>query len=142
MTKNYYEALGVGRDASPEQIKKSYRKLARKYHPDVSKEADAEEQMQSINVAYDTLSNAEKKKNMTFLLITRMRKPTMADNLALVAFLAQVNNTVTRKGVATLVVLKTYLDALVQVLAVVVPKTFHTADPVNTPMLVKTNMCA
>ena len=68
MAKNYYEVLAVGRDASPEQIKKSYRKLARKYHPDISKEADAEEQMQSINVAYDTLSNAEKKKEYDFSL--------------------------------------------------------------------------
>lgn len=68
MTKNYYEILGVTRDASPEQIKKSYRKLARKYHPDVSKESDAEAQMQSINVAYDTLSNPEKKQAYDFEL--------------------------------------------------------------------------
>ncbi|WP_109439571.1 DnaJ C-terminal domain-containing protein [Acinetobacter haemolyticus] len=61
MTKNYYEELGVPRDASADQIKKAYRKLARKYHPDLSKEADAEEKMQAINVAYDTLSNADKK---------------------------------------------------------------------------------
>ncbi len=61
MTKNYYEILGVSRDASPEEIKKSYRKLAKKYHPDISKESDAEDKMQAINVAYDTLSNAEKK---------------------------------------------------------------------------------
>lgn len=61
MTKNYYEILGVSRDASPEEIKKNYRKLAKKYHPDISKESDAEDKMQAINVAYDTLSNAEKK---------------------------------------------------------------------------------
>ena len=68
MAKNYYEELGVARDATPEQIKKAYRKLARKYHPDVSKEADAEERMQAINVAYDTLSNEEKKKLYDFEL--------------------------------------------------------------------------
>lgn len=64
MTKNYYEILGVSRDATVEQIKKAYRKLARKYHPDVSKEADAEERMQQLNIAYDVLSNDEKKQNM------------------------------------------------------------------------------
>lgn len=68
MAKNYYEELGVTRDATAEQIKKAYRKLARKYHPDVSKEENAEEKMQTINVAYDTLSNEEKKKEYDFML--------------------------------------------------------------------------
>ena len=61
MAKNYYETLGIKRDASADEIKKAYRKLARKYHPDISKEADAETQMQAINVAYDTLSDQTKK---------------------------------------------------------------------------------
>lgn len=68
MAKNYYDALGLSRLASPEDIKKAYRKLARKYHPDVSKEANAEAMMQAINVAYDTLSDVEKKKQYDFEL--------------------------------------------------------------------------
>ena len=68
MAKNYYEVLGVPRDASQDQLKKAYRKLARKYHPDVSKETDAETRMQEINVAYDTLSNEEKKQEYDFQL--------------------------------------------------------------------------
>ncbi|HAO33545.1 MAG TPA: molecular chaperone DnaJ, partial [Candidatus Competibacteraceae bacterium] len=43
--KDYYQTLGVARDATAEDIKKAFRKLARKYHPDVSKEADAEARM-------------------------------------------------------------------------------------------------
>ena len=68
MTKNYYELLGLSRQASQEDIKKAYRKLARKYHPDVSKEADAEAMMQSLNVAYGTLSDLDKKKQYDFEL--------------------------------------------------------------------------
>jgi curved DNA-binding protein len=59
--KDYYEILGVARDASTDDIKKAYRKLARKYHPDVSKEKDAEERFKEINEAHQTLSDSEKR---------------------------------------------------------------------------------
>ena len=59
--KDYYSALGVARDASDDDIRKAYRKLARKYHPDVSKEADAETKMRDINEAKDVLSDKEKR---------------------------------------------------------------------------------
>lgn len=58
---DYYEVLGVARDASAEQIKKAFRKLARKYHPDVSKEADAEARMKTINEANTVLSDPERR---------------------------------------------------------------------------------
>jgi curved DNA-binding protein len=59
--KDYYAALGVARDASPEAIKKAYRKLAQKNHPDVSKEAGAEEKFKEIAEAYQTLKDPEKR---------------------------------------------------------------------------------
>ena len=59
--KDYYKILGVARNASEEEIKKAYRKLARKYHPDVSKEADAKEKFQDVAEAYETLRDKEKR---------------------------------------------------------------------------------
>ena len=59
--KDYYKILEVPRDASQDDIRKAYRKLARKYHPDVSKEADAEARMRDINEANDVLRDAEKR---------------------------------------------------------------------------------
>jgi curved DNA-binding protein len=59
--KDYYKILGVARGASDEEVKKAYRKLARKYHPDVSKEANAKEKFQDVSEAYETLKDADKR---------------------------------------------------------------------------------
>ena len=59
--RDYYEVLGVSRDATPDQIKKAYRKLAMKYHPDVNKAPDAEEKFKEINEAYEVLSDEKKR---------------------------------------------------------------------------------
>lgn len=58
---DYYELLGVGKDATEQDLKKAYRQLARKYHPDVNKAPDAEEKFKEINEAYAVLSDPQKR---------------------------------------------------------------------------------
>jgi curved DNA-binding protein len=59
--KDYYKVMGVARDATEAQIKQAYRKLARKYHPDVSKEKDAEARFKELGEAYEVLKTPEKR---------------------------------------------------------------------------------
>jgi curved DNA-binding protein len=59
--KDYYATLGVSREASADEIKRAYRKLARKYHPDVSKESDAEARFKDLGEAYEVLKDPEKR---------------------------------------------------------------------------------
>jgi len=59
--KDYYQTLGVAREAPADEIRKAFRRLARKYHPDVSKEPDAEARMKEVNEAYAVLSDPEKR---------------------------------------------------------------------------------
>ena len=59
--KDYYKIMEVTRDATQDEIKRAYRKLARKYHPDVSKEADAETRFKELGEAYEVLKDAEKR---------------------------------------------------------------------------------
>ena len=63
MAEDYYKTLGLSRSASPDEIAKAYRSLARKYHPDLNPDdAKAKQQFQRVQVAYDTLHDAEKRK--------------------------------------------------------------------------------
>lgn len=59
--KEYYKIIGVDRDATQDEIKRAYRKLARKYHPDVSKEKDAEAKFKEVGEAYEVLKDPEKR---------------------------------------------------------------------------------
>ena len=62
MAENYYQTLGVKKEATDADIKKAYRRLAKKYHPDVSTESNAEEKFKQVQDAYDVLKDAEKRK--------------------------------------------------------------------------------
>jgi curved DNA-binding protein len=60
--RDYYEILGIKRDVGQNEVQRAYRKLARKYHPDVNKESDSEEKFKEINEAYEVLKDPEKRK--------------------------------------------------------------------------------
>jgi molecular chaperone DnaJ len=60
-TRDYYEVLGISKDASKEEIKKAYRKLSKKFHPDINKEADASKKFQEVKEAYEVLSDDQKR---------------------------------------------------------------------------------
>ncbi len=63
MDKNYYDVLGISKNASESEIKNAYREMAKKYHPDISKEENAEEKFKEVQEAYSVLSDPEKRSN-------------------------------------------------------------------------------
>jgi curved DNA-binding protein len=79
--KNYYETLGVNSNASPEEIKMAFRRLARRYHPDVNpNNKAAEEQFKQINEAYDVLSDSTKKQQYDFQFFGTSRRQKISRN--------------------------------------------------------------
>ncbi len=72
---DYYQTLGVARGETPENIKNAYRKLARRYHPDISKEKDAERRMKEINEAYQVISDPKKRAEYDALRDASTRSP-------------------------------------------------------------------
>jgi len=77
--RNYYQVLGISRNATAEEIKKSFRKLARQYHPDVNpNDKTAEEKFKDINEAYDVLSDENKRLDYDAQLFGRSRRPSFS----------------------------------------------------------------
>lgn len=77
--KDYHGVLGVSKDANEKQIKKAFRKLALKYHPDRNKDAGAETKFKEINEAYAVLSGKEKQPMMNSGEVGIREKPTMSE---------------------------------------------------------------
>ena len=63
MPADYYNILGISKNASQQEIQKAYKKLAKKYHPDISKEPNAEEKFKEVQQAYSVLGNEQKRSN-------------------------------------------------------------------------------
>ena len=70
--KDYYATLGVSSNATLEEIRLAYRKMARMYHPDLSTEIDAEERFREVNQAYEVLASSEKRKAYDFFTANAM----------------------------------------------------------------------
>ena len=73
MAKNYYDILGVDRKASEQDIKKAYKKMALKYHPDKNKDSGAEEKFKEIAEAYDVLTDSDKRLGFSIFLNLLLR---------------------------------------------------------------------
>lgn len=73
MAKDYYQTLGVAKDASNQDIKRAYRKLAKQYHPDVNKEASADQRFKDIQEAFDVLGDEENERSMIDTAVTSIR---------------------------------------------------------------------
>ena len=85
--KDYYTILNVAEDASQDEIKKAYRRLARKYHPDVSTESDAESRFKELGEAYEALKDPERRRQYD-----ELRRTAVACHSWVVSFVSKKSN--------------------------------------------------
>src|ERR1700680_3352174 len=85
--KDYYAVLGVPRDADQDAIRRAYRKLARKYHPDLNSDSDAEDRFKELGEAYEVLSDPDKRERYDRLGANRREEEQAAADGALRGFL-------------------------------------------------------
>ncbi len=87
----FYDRLGVSKNASPDEIKKAYRKLSKKYHPDINKDPGAEDKYKEVQEAYETLSDPQNGLPMTSMVLLVLMEASAEEQVALVVSTEQVS---------------------------------------------------
>ncbi len=99
----FYDRLGVSKNASPDEIKKAYRKLSKKYHPDINKDPGAEDKYKEVQEAYETLSDPQNGLPMTSMVLRVPMEASAEEQVALVVSTEQVSVALKTFSLASLV---------------------------------------